>query len=183
MSSPNIQNPFLPASQWTQGEPIDDLIMHRRTDEQFDVLAAYIRQWSRQWASCWARMTVPGVSVVAGAQVPFDQVRIDNASKFTPGIGTAGGFYTTPWAGQYICGFQITQNGTASQMAGDLNLSDGRIIGTPVKASATSQSVGLSMPLRIAAGIEVFVTSTFALVPEVAAGYSANYMFVQQVGW
>lgn len=186
MSSPsNLPDPFIPASQWTQGEGIDDLKMHRRVDEPLDELAQWLQGWSTQFASFFARLTI-GTALPGGSanQIPFNDVRYDTANAWTvAGGGGSGAFYTTPWGGQFISGCQLSQDSPASQMEAVLAFSDGTTFAGQQKASATGISSGTSVPRRLAAGTEIFAWSPFAFTPDVSAGFIANYLFVQQVGW
>ena len=186
MTTPNnLPDPYIPVSQWTQGEALDDLKMHRRTDEKFDELAGWLQGWSTQFASFFVRLTtagaLPGTSVNS---IPFNDVRYDTASGWSPpGGGGSGAFYSIPWNGQYLCGTQLTQNSPASQMEAVLAFSDGTTFGGAQKASATGISSGVSLPRRLTAGTQVFVWSPFAYTPDVSAGFIGNYLFVQQIGW
>lgn len=186
MSAPNLPNPYIPSTQWTLGEGLDDLKMHRRVDEPLDYLAQqFLQSWSTQWASFFVRLSSgTAIPATAANSVPFNVPVIDTANAWTPpGGGFTNAFYTIPWDGQYISGFQLTQNSPTSQMQGVINFSDGVLVQSPLKNSVTGISTGISIPRRLTAGTTIFVWSEFAFTPDVTASFIANYFFVQQIGW
>lgn len=174
-----IVTPVTGTGQWTDGEAISDLLLHRRIDPPLDTLGAIGRSFGPELDRFRAVCPV-STAVTAGASPPF-VVEEDTAAAFN---GTAQQ-YVVPHDGVYLISAAM-QPGSAA-IAGTLNVTSsltgmtGFFSYSMGGTAGTGQGPQIALPLRLKKGDTIGIVVNVAFTTSTIAG--TNFLMINQLTW
>lgn len=174
MADPNISDPYLPSSQWLQGEGVDNTKLHQRVDVPLDALGVIDRAWGQQFDYFFGAYY--GGALTAGANIPFTAL-----SDTAGGWDTVADDYVIQNSGMFLIGGQI-RTGTASTLQAVVSHGATDYTG-PKRASGTNVSAGVAVPIRAIAGDLITFSAVGAVTFDTTATYIANWFYVVGIGW
>lgn len=119
-----LVTPTTGTGQWTQGEELDDLILHRRLDLPLEQLGSVARTWNQDLDSFYG--AVPPSTVMGIGPVPFvpisNSIGAASAALATPGWDAVNDLFQIRYAGVYQISWSLVDTaGTAFRATMDLN--------------------------------------------------------------
>lgn len=178
--SSRVPNPLIPASQWTDGEPMDELKLHERVDVPLETLGGILRTMNGDLASFYGTLA-PGIpSVSANTNI-----------SWTAQIDTAGGyvapFYTPDTSGLYLIAINL---GYGTAVAGSCGIvrataTHGPQTDPQAPLSHDGPGVANSGP-RIT--FPIYLNADDSIAVQCTAGFNVSaigtcWWFVQQLTW
>lgn len=181
--------------QWTHGEPVDDLKLHRRIDLPLEELGGIVRTWDSDLDYFYGVLNngdaIPaGAAAGTGPFIPFRPIQdtagpsINNA---TPGwLAGGNNLYFTPSDGMYLISFMVC-DGTAranqfyvlDHYASSAAPGHG-IYSTGFQPNIAQGGDGFGVVEWLPKLTQIGVTASIATN---VAGIGNNWLFIQQLTW
>lgn len=180
VGNPALPDPLLAASQWHQGEPLNDVKLHQRVDLPLNQLADVAQGHGSNWASFRASRTgaTTGSTTLGSNYIPWTVIEDTHN-----GWQALDNSYHTPVNGRYLISAQFVQS---TSVAFQMWLDGGHVNDAfwPMKSPLCEAISGGGCQLATVMdlfgffyiGVQITATAT-------SLAADCSWFSVQQIGW
>jgi hypothetical protein len=185
--NPSLPFPFLPNSQWQDGEPINDVRLHQRVDEPLETLGQVARNHGTNWVSFRGSKTgaITGSGTLGAALIPWTVIE-DTHNGWQP----LDSSWHVPINARYLISCQIAQSTSVSGvnlwLAGGTDAAGGQgndaifPMRSPNFEPIAGGGAGISTVMNLFTFYDICAQITATVT---ALSADSCWLSIQQIGW
>lgn len=181
IGNPALPDPLLAASQWHQGEPLNDVKLHQRIDLPLNQLADVAQAHGSNWVSFRASQTgaTTGSATLGANYIAWTTIIEDTHN----GWQSLDSTFHVPVNGRYLISASFIQSGT---VAYQMWLDGGHVndafwpmkspVSEPIAGGGCQLSTVMDLYTFFDIGVQITATAT-------SLAADCSWLSVQQIGW